>query len=276
MSRTGSIDDVLRNQGRGVVGALLVAGLPFLYTMESWWLGWRLPLSYLLVYAFVGLAVVSLIARNVGFREEEEEGTQRNLYRAVTSFTELVLQSFVAAYVVLLLFGIAELDDSPIQVVRLGLVQVVPLGFGAALANQLLRESDESQAEAKFPENLAVFALGAAFVAFPISATQEMELMAVHASWGRLSVLVVVSLLVVHLVLHELQFRGHGGRVHDRPRWAQVGTTFVAYGVGVVLSVLLLASFGHFAGATLEVAAQETIVLSFLASVGASAGEVVL
>ena len=271
-----ALTEELRNQGRGITGALLVVGLAFLYTMESWWLGWRLPLSHLIVYAFVGLAVISLITRNVGFREEEEEETQRNRYRVVTNFTELVLQSFVAAYGVLLVFGIVEFGDSPIQAVRLGLMQVVPLGFGAALANQFLRESGESEVEAMFPTNLGIFALGAAFVAFPISVTQEMELMAVHAGWGRLAILVVVSLLVVHLVLHELQFRGHGGRVQDRPEWAQAGTTFVAYGVGVVVSVLLLASFGHFAETTLEVAAQETIVLSFLASVGASAGEVVL
>lgn len=271
-----ALREELRNQGRGITGALLVVGLAFLYTMESWWLGWRLPLPHLVVYAFVGLAVISLVTWNVGFREEEEEETQRNRYRVVTNFTELVLQSFVAAYGVLLVFGIVEFGDSPIQAVRLGLMQVVPLGFGAALANQLLRESGESEVEALFPKNLGIFALGAAFVAFPISVTQEMELMAVHAGWGRLAVLVVVSLLVVHLVLHELQFRGHGGRVQDRPGWAQAGTTFVAYGVGVVVSVLLLASFGHFAEATLEVAAQETIVLSFLASVGASAGEVVL
>lgn len=270
-----SIGNELRNQGRGIVGAFLVVGLSFLYTMETWWLGWRLPLTHLVAYAFVGLAIVSVLTQNVGFREEEDR-SQRNPSRVVTNFTELVLQSFVAAYAVLLVFGIVELGDSPIQVVRLGLIQVVPLGFGAALANQLLQDSDGSHAENVFPWNLGVFALGAAFVAFPISVTQEVELMAVHAGWVRLAVLVVFSLLVVHLVLHELEFRGHGGRVQDRPEWAQLGTAFTAYGVGVVVSVFLLAAFGHFAETTLEVAVQETLVLSFLASVGASAGEVVL
>jgi hypothetical protein len=28
--------DVLRNQGRGITGTLLVVGLTFLYAMESW------------------------------------------------------------------------------------------------------------------------------------------------------------------------------------------------------------------------------------------------
>ncbi|WP_143423224.1 DUF2391 family protein [Halegenticoccus soli] len=34
----------LQNQIRGVTGALLVVGLTFHYTMETWWLGWTLPL----------------------------------------------------------------------------------------------------------------------------------------------------------------------------------------------------------------------------------------
>ena len=271
-----SLTEVLRNQGRGMMGALLVVGLSFFYTMETWWGGWRLPLPYLLAYGFVGLAVVSVITQNVGFREEEEHHQQRNRFRVVTNFTELVLQSFVVAYGVLLVFGIIDLGDSPSQMVRLGLIQVVPLGFGAALSNQLLSESEGSVSETRFPRNIALFTLGAAFVAFPVAVTQEMELMAVHAGWTRLAVLVVLSLLVVHLVLHELEFRGHSARVEGRPEWVQLGTTFTAYGVGVLVSVLLLAAFGQFSGTTLEEAVQLTIVLSFMASVGAIAGEVVL
>lgn len=267
---------VLRNQGRGVTGALLVVGLPFLYTMETWWHGWELRLVHLVVYAFVGLGAVFLITRYVGFREEDRERKERNPWRVVTDFTELLFQSFVAAYLILLAFGILELGDSLLTVVRLGLIQIVPLGFGAAIANQLLRAREEGGPEARFPRNLVTFALGAAFVSFPIAPTEEMELMAVHAGWGRLAVVVVVSILVVHLVLHELQFRGHSARVEDRKEWAQLGTAFTAYGVGAIVSVALLASFGHFSGTTLGEAVQLTIVLSFLASVGAIAGEVVL
>lgn len=271
-----ALAEELRDQGRGITGALLVAGLSFLYTMETWWLGWRLPLLYLLVYAFVGLAAVFVVTRNVGFRREEEAETQEDLVRVAANFAELVLQSFVAAYVVLLAFGVVEVGDPPIDVVRLGLIQVVPLGLGAAVANRLLRQSETEVSEASFPRNLPTFAFGAAFVTFPVAPTQEVEVIALNAGWFRLAALVVLSVAVVYVVLYELQFRGHRSRIEDRSRLAQVGSAFVAYGVGAVVAVAMLVSFGHFAGTTVAEWVQQTIVLSFLASIGASAGEVVL
>ena len=271
-----SLGSVLRDQGRGITGALLVVGLSFLYTMETWWLGWRLPLPYLLGYAFGGLVVVFLVTRNVGFRAEEAERKRRTLYRVATDFTELVLQSFVAAYGVLLAFGVVELGDSLISVVRMGLIQVVPLGFGASVANALLSRTDDEIRESTFPQNLGTFAMGAAFVAFPVAPTQEIEVIALQAGWSRLAVLVVLAIVTVYVVLYELEFRGHQSRIERRSTAAHLGTSFVAYAVGAVVSVALLVSFGHFAGTTFAEWVAQTIVLSFLAAIGASAGEVVL
>lgn len=268
-----SLGTVLRNQGRGITGALLVVGLSFLYTMETWWLGWRLPLPYLLGYAFVGLVVVFIVTRNVGFKEGETRGDR---YRVVTEFSELVLQSFVAAYGVLLVFGVVEFGDSLITVVRMGLIQVVPLGFGASLANALLADTDGEVRESTFPRYLGTFAIGAAFVAFPVAPTEEVEVIALHAGWLRLAVLVVLSVATVYLVLYELQFRGHRDRIERRSPHGQLGTALVAYAVGATVAVALLASFGHFAETTFAERVAQTIVLSFLASIGASAGEVVL
>ena len=271
-----SLGAVLRDQGRGITGALLVAGLSSLFTMETWWLGWRLPLPYLLGYAFFGLVAVFVITRNIGFREEESKRPQRNRYRLVTDFSELVLQSFVAAYGVLLAFGVVEVGDSLITVVRMGLIQVVPLGFGASVANALLAETDGEIRESTFPQYLGTFAVGAAFVAFPLAPTEEVEVVAVHAGWLRLAVLVVLSVATVYLVLFELRFRGYRGRIEARSTRRQLGSSFVAYAVGVTVAVALLFSFGHFAGTTFAEGVAQTIVLAFLASVGASAGEVVL
>jgi len=125
----------LRDQGRGVVGALVVS-VELLFTMEMWWHGCQLPAEWLIVYALVGLAVVLAITRSVGF-EAQEETRRSPLKRAATDFIELVLQSFVTAYAVLLLFGIVDVGDPPFLVARLGLLLVVPLGFGAALANKV-------------------------------------------------------------------------------------------------------------------------------------------
>lgn len=268
--------DVLRNQIRGVAGALLVVGLPVLYTSEMWRLGWRLPILYLLAYALVGLSAILLVTRRIGFRAEAEDETVDSTLRIASSFAELVLQSFVAAYVVLLAFGIVDLGDSLDTVVRIGLINVVPLGLGASISNRLLAESDEEIQEATFPQNVPTFAFGAVFFAFTVAPTREIELIAVHAGWWRLAGIVFLSVLVIQLVLYELEFRGHSSRIASRTAPAQLGTTFVVYAVSIVVSVALLAAFGHFAGTRPTEWVQQTIVLGFVASAGASAGEVVL
>jgi len=271
----------LRNQIRGITGALLVVGLTFHYTMETWWLGWTLPMPYLVGYALVGLTAVVLIDRVIGFHrgDEGQDGASKPWwYAAVVDFSQIFMQSIVASYSILLVIGILDLGSSLNLVVRLGLVEVVPLGFGAALANRMLSSSDEAEAsreQRQFPHNLAIFAVGAIFVSSTIAPTQEVELIAAHMGWLRHVALVALTLVVVYLVLYEVEFRGHHARVQKEP-FLQVGTVFLVYLVAVVTSFFLLMGFGHFIEATVALVYQETVVLAFPAAVGAAAAEVVI
>lgn len=268
--------DVLRNQGRGMIGALLVVGLTFFYTMEAWWLAWVLPLQHLIVYTVAGLGIVLLISRNIGFREEDERRSKIPLPNLVVEYSEILFQSFVAAFLGLFMLGLIQWGDPTIAIVRLGLLEVVPLGFGAALSNRLFAETDQSASEqVDFPRNVAIFSLGAVFVAATIAPTQEIDLLSAHTTWLREVLTVLVSIGVVYVVLYELGFRGQSGRVYDSRVW-ELGTTFMVYGISVVMSALLLWSYGHFIHATLPVAVQETIVLSFPAATTAAGAQVVI
>ena len=261
------------------MGALLVVGLTFHYTMETWWLGWTLPMPYLIGFAVVGLAGVVAITRFVGFhRTEGEKSEGRNgAWVVVRDFTQILLQSFVASYVILLLLGIIDLGSSLNTVVRLGLVEVVPLGFGAAMANRLFGTKSEGEAEKEmvFPTNLATFVIGAVFISATIAPTQEMELISAHMSWLHHVLLVVFNVVLVYLFLYELGFRGEKGRSSGKWR-LELGTALYAYLVATVTAFLLLTAFGHFTHATVELVYQETVVLAFPASLGAAAAEVVV
>lgn len=270
-----SVDVLFRDQGRGVVGALIVS-VELLFTMEMWWHGWQLPMEWLVGYAVVGLALVLAITRSVGF-EEEERKRRSPMRRATTDFTELLLQSFVTAYAVLLLFGIIDFGDPPLLVARLGLLFVVPLGFGAALANTLLKETDEEQGRDRpFYRHLGVFAVGAVFVSMTMAPTDEMPLMAAYASWPLLASILVLSVLVAYLVLFELEFRGHATRTADSTAAGQWGHAFVTCTVGIVVAAGLLAAVGQFRQSPAAVWVQMTVVLGFPASLGASGARVVL
>jgi putative integral membrane protein (TIGR02587 family) len=230
----------------------------------------------LVVYAVVGLVIVLAITRSIGFQKEEEE-RRSPVRRAVADFIELLVQSFVTAYAVLLLFGIIDLGDPPFVVARLGLLFVVPLGFGAALANALLKATDEEQGRDKsLYRHLGVFAIGAVFVSMTMAPTDEMPLMAAYASWTRLGLILVLSVLLAYVVLFELVFRGHQTRTADSTAVDQWGHAFVTYAVGAVVAAGLLAAFGQFKGAPIVVWVQMVIVLGFPASLGASGSRVVL
>ena len=270
---------ILRDQIRGITGALLVVGLTFHYTMETWWLGWTLPMTYLLGYAVVGLAIVVAITRIVGFhRTEQNAAEERNpKWMVLVDFAEILLQSFVAAYVILLVLGVIDFGTSLNLVVRLGLIEVAPLGFGAAMANRLFGSTNQEEAEKEmqFPKNVALFAVGAIFIAATIAPTQEMELIAAHMGWLRHLLLVMLTIVLVYLLLYELGFEGQRGRSHRNWRM-ELGTTFLVYFVGAVMSFLLLTGFGHFANATVALMYQETVVLAFPASLGAAGAQVVI
>ncbi|SFS00466.1 putative integral membrane protein TIGR02587 [Halomicrobium zhouii] len=270
---------VLRDQIRGVMGALLVVGLTFHYTMETWWLGWTLPMPYLLGFALVGLSGVVVVTRFVGFHEANGEANERpgSASQVALAVTQILLQSFVASYATLLLLGIVDLGSSPDLAVRLGLIEVVPLGFGAAMANRLFgTTSDEAaEKEMEFPQNVALFVVGALFISAAIAPTQEMELIAAHMGWAHHLTLVVVTVALVYLFLFELDFRGQRGRAADNWR-LELGTAFLAYAVGATTAFLLLTAFGHFTNATLALVYQETVVLAFPASLGGAAAQVVV
>ena len=314
MASNSALWTELQEQGRATVGAFTVVGISYLYTMESWWHAWQFTMTHLLVYAIAGLSIVLLLARAIGFHEAqgggvgegssdsggggqggdgdqgsggaeragESENDRRGdgfgvaLYETVVDGTEAVAQSFVASYLVLFLFGVLTLEDSLETVARLGVFHVVPLGFGAALANDLFAGQDSKQPPRGFSKTVGVFALGAIFLSAPIALTQEMELIASYSSWGRLAALLVVTLLVTHLLLFELEMQGQAQRVRHRNKLLQVGQTFTVYLIGVAVAFGLLAAFGHFDGQPVSVWAQETVVLAFPTSVGASAAQVIL
>lgn len=312
-----TLDRVLRNQVRGVTGALIVSGVVVLLTMESWWLSWTRPASHLVAFTLVGLGVVLAITRTSGFRVEEEEDeddgedqededggddqevedgedqeqeddeegggdvSQYDPVRLTVDFAELVLQSLVAATVVFFIYGVVTLSTPWHVVARMGLLHVVPLGFGAALANRLLHETEEQRGESaeeqSLPTNLGIFAAGAIFFALPLVGSVEIDVLASTAGWPRLAAIVALSLLTAYLILYELEFRGQSGRTADRESAAllHAGQTCIVYAVGLAVAAPLLWGFGQFTF-SLAVDLQKLVVLSFPATVGAAAARVVL
>ena len=274
---TGGLRQKLHDFARAVIGAMML-GMPLLYTMETWWLGWRLSAWLILAWAVVGLALISLLVHLVGFRKHVDERRQP-WWAEVTDFFELLATSFLAGLFVLYLFGIAEWGDDLGQVVRLGLIEVVPLGLGAAVTNRALAGAEDNGDEPpQFGREMGIFALGALFFSLAVAPTEEMELIAAHAGPLRLIFVILASLLIAYVALYELQFSGSAGRVSGaQSKWLQAGETVTGYAISVLVAGVLLWGYGHFDGAMTHMEmAQKTVVLAFVGSLGGAAARVVL
>jgi putative integral membrane protein (TIGR02587 family) len=267
-----------------MAGALLVLGISFVYTSETWWLAVEIPPSYLIGFVVVGLALVVPITRSVGFRsdqDDEESKTESGSVRDTESSLwvevgEIVFQSFFIGYSTLFLLGIIDLQ-TPLQVfLRRGLIQVVPLAFGAALANELLSGDQEEIPEVGFPKSLGVFALGAIFFSAPIAPTNEVGSIAAQVGWVRLGVLLVVTVIVTYLMLYELDFRGQSRRLQGRSRWRRAGQSCIVYVVGLLVALWLLVALGGIESEPFATWARRTVILAFPAAIGASGARVIL
>lgn len=260
----------LREQGRGMAGALLVLGVSFAYTAETWWLAVEVPATHLLVFVGVGLALVVPITRAVGFRETDDRSP------TYVEAAEVVCQSVLIAFVTLALLGVLDVGDPPSVLVRTGLFLVVPLALGAALANEFLSGEQDEIPEADFPASLGVFALGAVFLAAPIAPTDEVAMLAARADWPRIGAILLASLVVTYLVLYELEFRGQEARIERLSLRRRVGQTCTLYVIGLAVATGLLLAIGDTGVEPFATEARRAVVLGFPAAVGASAARVVL
>lgn len=265
----------MRDFGRGATGAL-VFGTPFLLTMETWWLAWTLPAWVLLPSASGAVLLVLVLSYVAGFRRSERRDGPQTVRAWLTGGPQVILQSFLAAYVVLSLYGVIRWGEPWLVVARVGLVQVVALGLGAALANRMLRSDGDGAAGRSFPREVVLFALGALFFVLQLSPTEEMSYLATQAGWWRLAGVLAAALVVGHLVLFELEFRGQARRTGGRRRLLHWGESFLVTFLALVVSGVSLAAFGQFLSQPVAVWVQEAVVLSFPASVGGSAARVVI
>jgi putative integral membrane protein (TIGR02587 family) len=267
----------LNEQGRGMAGALIVLGISFVFTNEAWWLAIQLPAVELVAVVCGGLALVVPIVRSVGFRSDDaEDGSRTDETPLYIVFGELLFQSLLVAYVTLFLLGLVTPDQSISTVVRMGLVFVVPLAFGAALANELLSGEQEELSEAGFPRDLGVFALGAIFFSAPIAPTEEIVSIAARVSWAKVGATLAFSLVSTFLILHVLEFRGQSERLQNRSLSMQVAQACMVYLIGTVVAVVLLQTVGVASGQPLSDWVRQSVVLAFPSTIGASAARVVL
>ena len=269
---------------RAITGGLLV-GLPLLVTMEVWEAGATLPSWKVLVVFVVGYLIVVGFNALSGFRQE------RTFRELVIDATQGMGLSVVVAAFALAVLGRLDPSLAPSVIVGRVALEAIPVAFGMSLAATLLgggANSDSNGSSDDRPEKgdppvgslgrLLVAAGGALYFALNVAPTDEVRILAANASSWLLIVIVLVSLLTSLAIVFHAEFRGGrsrppGGRhpslLRD-PLDSPLGETLAAYALSLLVSALLLWSFGVADGAGPRAIVGQVVVLAFIGSFGAA------
>lgn len=268
----------LREYARGVAGGLMFS-LPLLYTMEVWWAGFVADPTRLIIY--VAATFVLLLGYN-HYAGLHQDACWPEV--AIDSVEEMGLGLVVAA-IVLFLLGQLESDMQAYEIIGKITVEAMTVAIGISVGTSQLgggedREKGGAEASAKeevtFSGQLVIAACGAMLFASNVAPTEEIIMIASEAMVQNLLGLALLSLLLTGLILYYIEFTGSGEFVGTHSIVSVVVGTIVTYAVALVISAAVLWFFGRMDDVTMNNAAAQVIVLGFAATLGASAGRLLL
>lgn len=285
----------LQEYGRGVAGGLMFS-LPLLYTMEVWWTGFIAHPWRLLIYVMATFVLLLGYNRYAGLRHDASM-----IEVAIDSVEEMGIGLLIAGLILFLLGRITfEMPMNEIgglivveaMTVAIGVsVGTAQLGVGGTedegvkgdsqnksqqSANRKNKRSREGKKEIHFGGQMVVAFCGAVLFAANLAPTEEIVVVALETSWMKIVGLALISLLMGSLILHYSEFKGAEELVHKDGLSAILLGTVITYAIALATSALILWFFGRFDGVTLYAALAQTVALGVAATLGASAGRLLL
>jgi putative integral membrane protein (TIGR02587 family) len=201
----------------------------------------------------------------------------------IDSVEEMGLGLVVAA-IVLFLLGQLETDMHAYEIVGKVTVEAMTVAIGISVGTSQLggdnqRQKGGAEASAKeevtFRGQIVIAACGAMLFAANIAPTEEIVMIASEARIPNVLGLAALSILVTASILYYIEFTGAGRFVQADGVVSVLVGTVVTYAVALVVSAAVLWFFGRFDEALITCVAQ-TVVLGLAASLGASAGRLLL
>lgn len=297
------VSDSLQEYGRGVAGGLMFS-LPLLYTMEVWWVGFIAHPFRLLVYVLATFVLLLGYNLYAGLRRDA------SMWEVVIDSVEEMGLGIIISAIALYLLGRITPDMQADEIAGTIVVEAMTIAIGVSVGTAQLggggeddegfagdspeeseqsdaTKEDETQGKAQgeqgagdkpihFGGQVVIAMCGAMLFAANLAPTEEIVIIAIENSWIKLLGLAFVSLLLAWLILHCSGFKGAQEFVHSGGVKAVLLNTIMTYAVALFCAGLILWFFGRFDGVTLYTALAQTVVLGVAATLGASAGRLLL
>lgn len=274
---------------RGIVGGLMFS-LPLLYTMEVWWAGFILHPFRIFIYVLVTFTLLLGYNRYAGLRQNAS-----SLEVVIDSVEELGLGLVVAA-AFLWLLGRITFDMTTNEIAGKIIVEAMTVAIGVSVgtaqlgSNSTEEECDTSidqdigqsrsltpgQNQANFWGQMAIASCGAVLFAANVAPTEEIITIAIEINSERLLGIALLSILLGALILFYSDFIDAKRFTRHDGIYTIVFGTVMTYAIALVASATILWIFGRFDGLAPIVCLAETVVLGMPATLGASAGRLLL
>ena len=275
-----SVSQSAQDLGRAAGGGLLI-GLPLLFTMEMWWHGFLLPHWKILLLLLVTFVIVIGYSALSGFRRD------RSLLQLLVDAVETMGIAAVVATLALLALGRIGPEVGLREAVGKVALQMIPIAFGASLAATQLAApgEDDGDTGSAAGDRAAVGTLGRLFVAagaallfaLNVAATEEPMLLGIEAGPWLLVAVMIGSYLVTLAIVFYADFRGgRSAPIGEGVLSGPFTETAAAYAISLVVSLLLLWSFGRTNGMGISAVVGQVVMLGVVASFGAAAGRLLV
>lgn len=290
MTNDKPIKESLTEYAQGVVGGLLFS-FPILYTMEVWYAGFFAQPYHLMIMILVTFLLLMGYNRFAGMHP----GTSwKNV--VIDSFEEMGI-GLVLSFVILLMmnriqFGENSVDEIMGKVITEAMWVSIGVSIGTAqLGRSVKEENDDSQgegrelteAERKGQERrsgkvaLAVLALcGSILTGGSVAPTEEVLIIAIEARPIHILVLAVTSIALSTIVCYFSDFKGTARAENKSSLYEIVFETCLSYSIALIASAFVLWYFFGFDDTGLWNIVAKCIVLGIIASLGASAGRLLI
>lgn len=274
----------------GASGAFLF-GVPLLYTMEVWFIGSFVRPPVMLLILAATFAVVFLLNRVEGFREDSSDRPIDALAESV----EALAIGIVCATLVLILLERISLDTPLAEAVGKIIVESVPCAVGVALSRSILNgerfASDEDKPSSSQRQNsktknkkqgllkdtladLSATLIGATIVAFNIAPTDEVRMLAASAAPLRLLVTIAASLIISYGIVFAAGFTNQKKRRQQRGLFQKpLGETIFSYIVALIAAAFMLWFFHQLTfDEPWQVWLRYSLILGLPSAIGGAAG----
>lgn len=272
------VGNSLREYARGLAGGLMFS-LPLLYTMEVWWTGFVAQPLRLIIYMLATFVLLLGYNHYAGLHRDASWSEV-----VIDSIEEMGLGLLLAA-AVLFLLGQLESDMGAYEIFGKITVEAMTVAIGISVGTSQLGGGEErakggAEASAKeevtFSGQLVIAACGSMLFASNVAPTEEIIMIASEARVQNLLGLAMLSLLITGLILYYIEFTGSARFVVAQGIASVAIGTIVTYAVALVISAAVLWFFGRMDDVTMNTAAAQTIALGLAATLGASAGRLLL